>query len=60
LKVANEPGRAFLKLITALQNIQQGKVEDSFTWLELVQEFKEIIRREAKLNGATNGVNSHS
>lgn len=60
LKGANEPRPAFLKLITTLQNIQHGKVEDSFGWLEPVQEVKEINRREANLNGTTNGVNGHS
>lgn len=35
---SGEPGPAFTRLLSALQDIQQGKIKDSFGWLEPVAE----------------------
>lgn len=35
---SDEPGPAFTRLLTTLQDIQQGKIKDSFDWLEQVAE----------------------
>ena len=36
----NEPGPACVKILTTLKGIQQGTAEDSFGWLEYVEEAK--------------------
>jgi branched-chain amino acid aminotransferase len=60
LKVANEPGPCSLKLLTALKCVQQGKVEDTFGWLEPVQEVTMFKSRVTNQNGTSNGMNGHS
>ncbi|KAL9122882.1 MAG: hypothetical protein Q9187_000571 [Circinaria calcarea] len=37
---SGEPGPACVKLLTMLKGIQQGKIEDTFGWLEYVEEAK--------------------
>ncbi|KAL8956643.1 MAG: hypothetical protein Q9183_006254, partial [Haloplaca sp. 2 TL-2023] len=34
----DEPGPACVKLLTTLKGIQQGKIEDSFGWLDYVEQ----------------------
>jgi branched-chain amino acid aminotransferase len=36
----DEPGPAVVKLLAQLKGIQQGKVEDTFGWVENVREYK--------------------
>ena len=55
----DEPGPACVKLLEALKGIQQGKIKDSFGWLEFVEEVKlpgngEVNGVDA-LNGEVNG-----
>lgn len=38
----DEPGPACVKLLTTLKSIQQGKMKDTFGWLEYVEEAKGI------------------
>ena len=38
---SEEPGQHCIKLLTTLQGIQQGKIKDSFGWLDYVKEAKE-------------------
>lgn len=59
---SDEPGPACIRLLSTLQDIQQGKIEDSFGWLESVAEpsnysvLVDIVDgKEAK---ATNGYTS--
>lgn len=36
----DEPGPAVVKLLAQLKGLQQGKVEDTFGWVEAVREYK--------------------
>lgn len=36
----DEPGPACMKLLTSLQGVQRGKVEDAFGWRDVIQEAK--------------------
>ena len=47
---SDEPGPACVKLLTTLKGIQQGKITDSFGWLEQVQEPKGY-KQERAVNG---------
>jgi len=38
---SDEPGPACVKILTTLKGIQTGKIEDTFGWLEKVEEAKE-------------------
>ncbi|KAL9597410.1 MAG: hypothetical protein Q9219_005163 [cf. Caloplaca sp. 3 TL-2023] len=55
----DEPGPACMKLLTTLQGIQRGKIQDSFGWLEYVEEVKLPVNGEANgvdpLDGKANG-----
>jgi hypothetical protein len=42
----NESGPVFVKLLTTLTDIQQGKMEDKFGWLESVRMVKNIKYRD--------------
>ena len=46
---ADEPGPACVRLLETLQGIQQGKIKDSFGWLEFVEEAK--IPEQDQVNG---------
>ncbi|KAL8780928.1 MAG: hypothetical protein Q9213_006239 [Squamulea squamosa] len=48
----DEPGPACVRLLTTLKGIQQGKIKDSFGWLEFVEEVK------SPEEGQTNGVSA--
>ena len=37
---SDEPGPICIKLIDTLQGIQRGKIEDSFGWLDKIEEAK--------------------
>ena len=56
---SDDPGPACIKLLTTLKGIQQGKIKDTFGWLEYVEEAKGF-RDEKMSNGGemTNGVDS--
>lgn len=45
----DEPGPACVRLLKTLKGIQQGKIKDSFGWLEFVQEAK--IPEQDQVNG---------
>ncbi len=51
---SDEPGPGVTKLLSTLKGIQQGKIKDSFGWLDHVSEAKDFARK-ATTNGA-NGV----
>lgn len=55
----DKPGPACVKLLTTLKGIQQGKIEDSFGWLDFVEETKLPENGEMKgtdvLDGEVNG-----
>jgi len=56
---SDEPGPACLKLLTTLKGIQQGKIKDTFGWLEQVvgpQGYKQ--KTAANSGGLSNGVGS--
>ncbi|KAF2090772.1 branched-chain amino acid aminotransferase II [Saccharata proteae CBS 121410] len=42
---SDEPGPLCMRLLTALQGIQRGKIEDTFGWLDHIMEAKEFKRR---------------
>ncbi|KAH8588196.1 aminotransferase [Bisporella sp. PMI_857] len=46
----NEAGPVFVKLFTTLKDIQQGKMEDKFGWLESISMVKNIKHRDDKGN----------
>ena len=48
---SDEPGPACVKLLTTLKGIQQGKIEDTFGWLEYVEEAKGY-NHDRSTNGA--------
>ena len=49
---SNEPGPACIKLLTTLKSIQQGKVKDTFGWLEHVREApKGVAGHSNEMNG---------
>ncbi|KAI4137999.1 MAG: hypothetical protein LQ341_004864, partial [Variospora aurantia] len=54
-----EPGPACVRLLTTLKGIQQGKIEDTFGWLEYVEEVKMPANGEMNgtdaLDGEVNG-----
>lgn len=57
----DEPGPACIKLLTTLQGIQRGKIDDTFGWTSKVGEPKEFGEQaaekpEAKENGANSSV----
>lgn len=47
---SDEPGPAYVKLLTTLKGIQQGKIKDQFGWLDYVEEVK-LPSRQAHTNG---------
>ena len=56
---SNEPGPACTKLLGVLKGIQQGKVQDKFGWLDVVQEHSEnsyVVRGKGVDEMKTNGV----
>ncbi len=56
---SDEPGPACVKLLTTLKGIQQGKIKDTFGWLEQVvgpQVYKQ--KTAANSGGLSNGVGS--
>lgn len=56
----DEPGPACVKLLTTLKGIQQGKIDDSFGWLQFVEEACVPGHKQTNgvdgLEGKTNGV----
>jgi branched-chain amino acid aminotransferase len=56
---SDEPGEGCVRLLTTLKGIQQGKIKDTFGWLEYVEEAPEGFGQE--VNGVAdeqvNGVN---
>lgn len=57
----DEPGPCCLKLLTTLKGIQQGKISDTFGWLEYVEEAKGYDKQtNGEMNGeVTNGVSDN-
>lgn len=60
---SDEPGPACTRLLAVLKGIQQGKVDDKFGWLDVVQEHKESsysVRGKGsdgvKMNGVVDNV----
>jgi branched-chain amino acid aminotransferase len=57
-----KPGPVCEKLLVTLKSIQQGKIKDSFGWLDAVPEPKGYKSRNADEgingNGSLNGVNA--
>ncbi|KAK0516565.1 hypothetical protein JMJ35_001168 [Cladonia borealis] len=51
LEGGDEPGPACIKLLTTLKGIQQGKIKDTFGWLDYVKEPKDFQKKPV-----TNGV----
>lgn len=51
---SNEAGPATVKLLTTLKGIQQGKIKDSFGWLEYVKDPAATGLEQSK--PTTNGV----
>ncbi|KAI4122803.1 MAG: hypothetical protein LQ347_006386 [Umbilicaria vellea] len=49
-------GPVCVKLLTTLQGIQRGKIEDTFGWLEYVKEPKEF-QQKGEVNGSGDGTN---
>lgn len=47
----------FSKLLAALKDVQQGKVEDKFGWLELVRDVENIKYRDDKMDRVSNDLN---
>lgn len=50
-----EPGPICLKLLSTLKGIQQGKIEDSFRWLDQVEDAKNFWSRDTS-NGTAEGL----
>lgn len=50
----DEPGPACVKLLTTLKGIQQGKIKDTFGWLENV---KETRREDYQSSGGDERIN---
>ena len=50
----DEPGPACVKLLTTLKALQQGKIKDSFGWLEYVEEAKDF-KKDSAMTGVKNG-----
>ena len=57
-KNGGKPGPAFDRLLPTLKQVQMGKLEDKFGWLDVVQEPKEFLDRQSSSNGTMtpNGV----
>ena len=56
---SDQPGPACMRLLSMLKAIQQGKAEDKFGWLDIVQEAKEnsfVGNGDSLDNTKTNGV----
>ncbi|KAL8731519.1 MAG: hypothetical protein Q9166_003365 [cf. Caloplaca sp. 2 TL-2023] len=51
----DEPGPACVKLLTTLKGIQQGNINDSFGWLEFVEEFKLPEEKQTNAMDAQDG-----
>ncbi|KAL8928183.1 MAG: hypothetical protein Q9208_001893 [Pyrenodesmia sp. 3 TL-2023] len=51
----DEPGPACVKLLTKLKGIQQGKIKESFGWLDYVEEVKMPENGEVNGTGVLNG-----
>lgn len=61
---SDEPGPAYVKLLTTLKGIQQGKIRDDFGWCEKVEEpreWKKIAAAASELDGRSvdGGVNGN-
>ena len=55
---SDEPGPCCVKILDQLKGIQQGKLKDSFGWLEYVEEAKSFLGKESNgVNGVDKGVN---
>jgi branched-chain amino acid aminotransferase len=52
---SSEPGPICAKLLSTLKGIQQGKIADSFGWLNRVKEPAGFTSNK-NLNGSTNGI----
>ncbi|KAF2429895.1 branched-chain-amino-acid aminotransferase [Tothia fuscella] len=55
LKDDNEPGPICMKLLSTLKGIQQGKIKDTFGWLNRVEEPTGFWSK-SKSNGTSNGL----
>jgi branched-chain amino acid aminotransferase len=55
LKGNEEPGPICLQLLSTLKGIQQGKIKDTFGWLDQVAEAQGYWSRDAT-NGKANGL----
>jgi branched-chain amino acid aminotransferase len=49
-----KPGPICVRFLTTFKGIQSGKIEDTFGWLETVQEAKDF-----KVRARTNALNGH-
>ena len=56
LEGGEEPGPACMKLLTTLKGIQQGKIKDTFGWLDYVKEPKDF-QKKSVTNGVEMNVN---
>lgn len=52
---SDEPGPGVVKLLTTLKGVQQGKIKDTFGWLEYVEE----ARGYGETNGDADGVGTN-
>ena len=55
LEGGNEPGPACIKLLTTLKGIQQGKIKDTFGWLDYVKEPKDFLKKPVENGVEING-----
>lgn len=55
---SDEPGPVCIKLLTTLQGIQRGKIEDTFGWLESVKLAKQDEYEKEGGNDRSNGVHN--
>lgn len=57
----DEPGPAVVKLLGQLKGLQQGKVKDTFGWVEQVRQYKpDEYATEGARERAQNGVQTPS
>lgn len=49
LQGSEEPGSCYARLYSVLKGIQQGKIEDKFGWVDIVQEPDELWLASASL-----------
>ncbi|MCJ1247052.1 hypothetical protein MMC30_004263 [Trapelia coarctata] len=53
---SDEPGPGIVKLLTTLKGVQQGKIKDTFGWLEYVEEARGFGETHGEVNGVGTNV----